>query len=311
MQLNGWQRWGILLSILWVLGAGIHQRNEDIEQAESFAGFAHKVCSDGKAVEGNTDAASCELARNENRIVWMKNSWGNVAAMALTPIPFGWLLAFVLLHAGRAQVIGFRAVVPWRTLSKPKKAFVAFSGAAALAALLFGSMVVMNQYVDTVVPVSIGLKASVMKSGADYVVASGTWTRSGTTPGSAMGTPLQTSKIACSRAERRCTESRASVAGNTLMTDLIDYDVEKWDGASIVFKSEGTCVVERFTIDLVTETVNGAGRTANLEDPYCRVHARKDERWSYRLSDGFPVYWEERSKARPVPLKLIQTLFGH
>ena len=95
-------------------------------------------------------------------------------------MPFGWLLAFILLHAGRAQVIGFRAVVAWRKLSTPKRAFVAFSGAAAFASLLFVSMVLMNQYVDTVVPVSIGLKATVIKSGDDYVVASGTWTRSST-----------------------------------------------------------------------------------------------------------------------------------
>lgn len=43
MQLNGWQRWGILLSILWALGAGLHQRNADVEHAESFTGFAYNV----------------------------------------------------------------------------------------------------------------------------------------------------------------------------------------------------------------------------------------------------------------------------
>lgn len=311
MRLSGWQRWGILLSILWALGAGIHQRNEDVEAADGYANFARRVCAEGKALKGVTDLASCDQAMADNRASWLTNSWGNVAAMALVPIPVGWLLAFVLLHTGRAQVAGFRAVVPWKALSGSKKAFVASTGAAAVAALLFGSMVVMNLYVDSVVPVSLGLKAIVTKIGDDYVQASGTWTRSGAGPGSAIGDPLQTSKIVCNRVERRCVESRASVGGNLLMADLIEYEIERWDSGVIVFKSESECAVERFTIDLASESVNGAGRAANSDGPLCKFRPGKEERWTYRLSDGFPVYWELRSKARPMPLRLLQALFGH
>lgn len=311
MRLHSWQKWGISLSILWALGAGTYQRNKDIDRAESFTRIAYKICSDSKTVAGIIDLTSCDLQRYENRAISTTDSWGNAVGFALMPIPVGWLLAFILFHFGRIQVIGFRAVVPWRTFSQIQKTFAAFNVAATLAALLFGSMVIMNAYVDTLVPVSLGLKSNVTKVGDDYVMASGTWTRSGNLPGSEMVDPLQTSKIVCYRSELRCTESRASVAGSLLMTDMIDYDVEKWDASSIVFKNDGTCTVERFTIDLVTETVNGAGRTANLENPYCKVHAGKDDRWSYRLSDGFPVYWGERSKARPTPLRIIQALFGH
>jgi hypothetical protein len=37
MRLSGWQRWGILLSILWVIGAGVHQCNEDVEAADGYS----------------------------------------------------------------------------------------------------------------------------------------------------------------------------------------------------------------------------------------------------------------------------------
>lgn len=311
MRLSRWQRWGVLLSILWLLGAGVHQRNQDVEAADGYASFARRVCAEGKAVERVTDLRSCDEAVAGNRASWLTHSWGNVAATALIPIPVGWLLAFILLHAGRAEVAGFRAVVPWNTLSRPKKVFVAFSGVAAGAALLFGSMVLMNLYADSAAPVSLGLKAMVTKGGDDYVQASGTWTRSGATLGSSMGNPLQTSKIVCNRIERRCTESRASVGGNLLMADLIEYEVERWDGGVIVFKAESECAVERFTIDLVSETVNGAGQAANADGPLCKFRAGHETRWTLRLSDGFPVYWEIRSKARPLPLRLLQTLFGH
>jgi hypothetical protein len=47
MQLTRLQRLGIILSIIWALGAGIHTRNADVERADNFAKFAYKVCSDG------------------------------------------------------------------------------------------------------------------------------------------------------------------------------------------------------------------------------------------------------------------------
>ena len=62
--------------------------------------------------------------------------------------------------------------------------------------------------------------------------------------------PLQTSRIVCNRVERRCSESRASVGGHLLMADLIEYEVERWDSAVVVFKAESECAVERFTIDI-------------------------------------------------------------
>src|ERR1035437_2151475 len=126
MRLNRWLQIGIALSIVWVVGAAIHQRNADVERADDFVKWSYGVCSDGKALAHDTNLASCETERVKNSVVWMEGSWGNVALISLAPIPLGWLAAFILFYVGRAQVIGFCAVVPWATLTWPKKAFVAF-----------------------------------------------------------------------------------------------------------------------------------------------------------------------------------------
>ncbi len=122
---------------------------------------------------------------------------------------------------------------------------------------------------------------------------------------------LQTSRIECNKAERRCTEARASVAGNVLISDLVEYDLESWTAAAIVLYNDGPCVTEVFTIDLNTKTVSGAGHRINKDGAFCEMYPGKDESWNYQLSDGFKVYWEKREIARPFLLRLIQTLFGN
>lgn len=311
MRLTGLQRLGIVLSLLWALGAGIHTRNADVERADNFAKFAYKVCSDSKSLAHDSDLSSCAQEREKNLETWMKGSDANVAIAALTPIPFGWLAAFILLYVGRAQVFGFRAVVPWAALSRPKKAFVVFCALASLAVVLFGLTVVLNLYVDAQVPVGLSPFTTVVKTGDNWVTAEGTWTRSGSTEGSSMENPLQTSRIECNKEQRRCTEARASVSGNVLIPELVEYEVESWSAAAIVLRLDDLCTTEVFTIDLNTKSVSGAGHRIKKDDAYCKLYGGSEESWRYQLSNGFNVYWEQRKKARPLPLRLIQTLFGN
>jgi hypothetical protein len=311
MKLSGWQKWGIVLSILWAIGAAVHQRNEDVEKAEDFAKWSYKVCSDNKVAAQETDLSTCIAEQVKNRKIFMEGSWGNVVFYTLAPIPLAWFAIFILRYIVRAQAVGFRAVVPWQTLSKPKKSFVIASTVITVAVTLFSLMVVMNMYVDRLVPVSMGYKAMVIKTGDSYVTASGTWTRAGLTADSSIGVPLQTSRINCIRQERRCTEAKASVSGSTLTSELVQYDIESWSDTTIVFKNEDDCYAEVFTIDLGTSSVNGAGRQTNMDNPYCKRFAKQDATWTYHLSDGFGVYWAERQKARPRPLRIMHAFFGN
>jgi hypothetical protein len=311
IRLNGWQRIGIAISIIWAFGAGIYTHTADVERANNFASYAYKICSYSKEVAHQTDLSSCDQERKSNLATWMAGSNTNAAFTALAPIPVGWLAAFILLCVGRAQIIGFRTAMSWATITWPKRLFVVFCAMISLSAVLFGTLTVLNLYVDTQVPVALGLRALVIKTGEDFVTAEGTWTRSGETLGSSIGFPLQTSRIQCNRQERRCTEARASVSGNTLVSELILYDVESWTPNSIVFRYDAPCATEVFTIDLNTEAVSGAGHTINEDAAFCKMRADNEHRWNYLLSDGFDVYWKQRQKARPLLLRLIQTLFGN
>ena len=101
MSQNRWLRLGVVLSVVWALGAAIHQRNADIDRAEDFAKFSYRICTDGKAVAHNADLTSCEQERKKNVAIWLEGSWGNTAFISLVPIPLGWFAAFGVLLASR------------------------------------------------------------------------------------------------------------------------------------------------------------------------------------------------------------------
>lgn len=223
----------IALSLVWAMGAGIHTRNADIERAENFAKFAYNTCTYGKEVHHDTDLSSCDAERAQNLKTWMEGSNANVAAAAFGPIPFAWLAAFILLYLARAQLIGFRAAVPWATLTRARKLFVVFCGLVSAASILFGIVMLLNLYVDTKVRVSPSPFVNVIKTGDNLVTVEGTWTRTDLTDDTIMN-PLQTSKIACSKVENRCTEALASVSESTLMSEIVEYDIQSWTPDAIV-----------------------------------------------------------------------------
>jgi hypothetical protein len=300
----------VTLSLVWAVSEGIHTHNADVERAEHFATFAYKVCTDGKALKHDADPASCEAERKKNLATWMDHSNANVAAAALIPIPFAWLTAFILLYFFRAQRIGFRAVVPWATFAALKKVFVVFCVLFSAAALLFGFVVIMNLYVDTNVPVALTPFVDVIATGDNLVTVSGTWMRPDLV-GDTIMNPLQTSKIECSKAENRCTEALASVSGNTLMADVVNYDIQSWTQDAIVLRRDSLCATELFTIDLNTKAVSGAGHRNNDYPMLCKTETSDKAEWTYQLTNGFNIYWGLRQKARPLVLRVIQSTFGN
>lgn len=311
-RLNGWQRIGIVLSVLWAVGAAIHTRNSNLEGANRFADLSYKVCTDEKLLAHDNDLSSCDRKRQADIEKWLKagNSNANVAVSALLPIPFGWLAGFILLYVVRAQVAGFRAVVPWAALSLRKKLFVAFCVLSGIVVLLFCTLAVLNLYVDTKVPVGLSPLKDVTRAGDDLVAAEGTWIRTDLDDDT-IANPLQTSRIECSKQERRCVEAKASVSGNVLLADLVRYDIQSWTDNAVVFTEEAPCAAAVYTIDLNTQAVSGAGHLTNQDTTYCKMNLGSKESWSLLLTRGFDVYWEQRQKARPLLLKVIQSAFGN
>jgi hypothetical protein len=126
-RLSKWQRFGIVASIIWALGAASYQRNADVQRLTEHALFESRLCLDAndklrtqqtenwqrKNPNGKLSGwydlgepaglrdCSAEFAKNwiANAPVW--SPWGNVVVAALLPIPFGWLAVYVIVKAVR------------------------------------------------------------------------------------------------------------------------------------------------------------------------------------------------------------------
>ena len=106
MQLNGWKRIGIVLSVFWILGSGLYQRNADLKKASDFMSFSYKVCTDTQALKNNFDFDECSKKSEKDFDIWMVGSWGNVAVIALAPIPILWLIIYGLIKIYRWIRVG-------------------------------------------------------------------------------------------------------------------------------------------------------------------------------------------------------------
>ena len=97
MKLNRLQRFGIVISILWALGAAYHERSSEMDAGQHFLDFSYQTCieSKGSAADG------CLAEMNKNFDIWMKPNWGNIGFIALAPIPLGWLLVFIIIRVYR------------------------------------------------------------------------------------------------------------------------------------------------------------------------------------------------------------------
>src|SRR3954466_14703592 len=114
IRLNGWQRIGIVLSVVWAIGAAYYElgaiwerENAAIErrvtppydlcrEAQDSAMAASQPFNRDCVQElygKNLPAAIREASANESR-------W-TIAVAALAPIPFAWLLAYMLLGISR------------------------------------------------------------------------------------------------------------------------------------------------------------------------------------------------------------------
>jgi hypothetical protein len=105
--MNGWQRIGIVLSLLWILGAGLYQRSSDMQRAGDMGGWAMDVCNRSQTAKGSSDFSRCSGEFEKMFYTFAEGSWGNVAFVALAPIPFAWLVAYIIVWLTRWIRRGF------------------------------------------------------------------------------------------------------------------------------------------------------------------------------------------------------------
>ena len=96
-----------------------------------------------------------------------------------------------------------------------------------------------------------------------------------------------------------------------MSSDLVQYDIRTWMADSVVFVNEQECADTVYTIDLNTKTVSGAGDLTIQDTISCKMNFESKDHWSFLLTNGFTVYWEQRQNARPKLLRVVQAAFGN
>jgi hypothetical protein len=103
-SLNGWQRVGVVLSVLWFFIAGISQRSYDVNKAYEFAHGSSSICYESHK-DGNSD--NCRQRFSEDYRLMLDGSWGNVIFMAIVPIPIFWGIVILIIKVYRWIKKGF------------------------------------------------------------------------------------------------------------------------------------------------------------------------------------------------------------
>jgi hypothetical protein len=65
MRLGGWQRIGIVLSVIWALGAVWHVRSQEVQVAQNLLTLDHRICDEELKHQRGFDYQGCmrKLAR--------------------------------------------------------------------------------------------------------------------------------------------------------------------------------------------------------------------------------------------------------
>lgn len=102
MQINGWQRVGVVLSVLWAIGAAIYIRNIQVENADSLFQMEYSECLSEKIGSGCIDKVSLQNAMD------VTANWSDVTFFAFAPVIAGWLMAYIALKTFRWIKVGFQ-----------------------------------------------------------------------------------------------------------------------------------------------------------------------------------------------------------
>lgn len=175
---------------------------------------------------------------------------------------------------------------------------VVFLTIAALVTLISLS----ESYVKHEVPISVG--GHHVNTGSwdrGYVSFRGTWVMDRSKP----AYPLQVSEIVCQLERNDCIESRAEVAGSTLLVNQDRYEIARWDGHNLTYVSDADCVDYVYSVDRLTKQVSGI-RTikAGMEDQCPDT----EKELKLRLTEGFDVYWKLQEEARPTVINITVLL---
>jgi len=101
MKLNGWKRIGIIVSIVWVIGAGAHTYNSTIDKFSEMIASTHVQCDNNLAAKTG-DAYTvgfnaCNKEADDSLTSVLGVARLDAVLVALVPVPLGWGFAYLIL----------------------------------------------------------------------------------------------------------------------------------------------------------------------------------------------------------------------
>lgn len=176
-------------------------------------------------------------------------------------------------------------------------------GVILLVIVALVALVTMSEsYVKHKVPVSVGgyhVFTNLWDKG--YVSLRGTWVMDNSKP----AYPLQVSEVVCHLESRDCIESRAEVAGSTLLVKQDRYQITQWNARNLTYISNADCVDYVYSVDRITKQVSGIRTIKTGVADQC---SDIEKELKLRLTEGFDVYWKLQEEARPIAINITVLL---
>jgi hypothetical protein len=103
MRLSGWQRIGIVASVIWVIGGGFWGNTVGLSQGE-YVRLAYEQCLHARI---DTGWEPCHAKFEKDWPEAIKDHWYYAAAFAFIPIPLAWLVVWGMVSLVRWIRAGF------------------------------------------------------------------------------------------------------------------------------------------------------------------------------------------------------------
>src|SRR5271169_7182927 len=113
IKLSGWKRIGIIASVAWVLGAGVHTYDLEINRASDLIADTHVRCDgslpDYRQNEVAYEAAfrQCNKEAEDSLALATRDARLSAALVAFIPVPFGWGFVYLVFFLVRWVKRGF------------------------------------------------------------------------------------------------------------------------------------------------------------------------------------------------------------